>query len=62
MVQHGLKRGTFLKGTTYRIENVLGQGSFGITYLATAKFNYKAVAGGYEDANEALKRLGVNGI
>lgn len=38
MAQHGLKLGTSLRGATYRIEKVLGQGSFGITYLATAKF------------------------
>ncbi|MDE5848682.1 MAG: serine/threonine protein kinase [Muribaculaceae bacterium] len=32
-----LKRGTELQGGRYRIEGVLGQGSFGITYLATEK-------------------------
>ena len=30
----GLKKGTTLQGGTYRIEEVLGQGTFGITYLA----------------------------
>ncbi len=30
-----LKKGTLLRHQTYRIEKNLGQGSFGITYLAT---------------------------
>lgn len=34
----GLKHGVALKGNTYKIERVLGHGTFGITYLATAKF------------------------
>lgn len=33
-----LKRGTLLQGGKYRIERSLGQGTFGITYLATARF------------------------
>lgn len=34
----GLKSGHSLRNGSYRIEKVLGQGSFGITYLATATF------------------------
>lgn len=33
-----LKNGTLLKNGTYRIERALGHGTFGITYLATAKY------------------------
>lgn len=35
MSAQGLKNGVFLRHNTYRIERVLGQGGFGITYLAT---------------------------
>lgn len=33
--QQGLKPGALLRHNTYRIERILGQGGFGITYLAT---------------------------
>ena len=33
-----LKQGTLLQGRKYKIEATLGRGSFGITYLATARF------------------------
>lgn len=33
-VNQGLKQGAYLRHDTYRIEKVLGQGGFGITYLA----------------------------
>ena len=32
---NGLKPGALLRHDTYRIERILGQGGFGITYLAT---------------------------
>ena len=35
MTSTGLKRGAILRHNTYRIERILGQGGFGITYLAT---------------------------
>ncbi len=40
-----LKKGTLLQGGKYKIEKKLGQGSFGITYLATAKFSTKGSLG-----------------
>lgn len=43
-MQQQLTQGTTLHGGTYRIEQVLGQGSFGITYLATHTALDKQVA------------------
>lgn len=37
MIASGLKSGVYLKDQIYKIEGVLGQGTFGITYLASAK-------------------------
>ena len=39
-----LKQGTLLQGGKYRIEKVLGQGGFGITYLATQDILERKVA------------------
>lgn len=58
MAHHGLKPGTSLRGATYRIEKVLGQGSFGITYLATAKFTTQGNLGKMDvEAKVAIKEF-----
>lgn len=58
MAQHSLKLGTSLRGTAYRIEKVLGHGSFGITYLATAKFTTQGNLGKMEfEAKVAIKEF-----
>ena len=39
-----LKQGALLQGGKYKIEKVLGQGGFGITYLATQDILDRKVA------------------
>ena len=41
----GLRQGQTLQNGKYRIEDMLGQGSFGITYLATAKLSIQGNLG-----------------
>lgn len=58
-----LKRGTLLQGGKYRIEQTLGQGSFGITYLATAKFSTRGNLGKMDVvAKVAIKEFFMNDI
>lgn len=55
-----LKPGTILQGGsyTYRIESVLGQGSFGITYLATTRIKVQGALGELEtDMQIAIKEF-----
>lgn len=55
-----LKPGTILQGDsyTYRIESVLGQGSFGITYLATTRVKVQGALGELEtDMQIAVKEF-----
>lgn len=57
-MSHGLKPGIILQKGTYRIEKVLGQGSFGITYLATAKFTTQGSLGQMDvEAKVAIKEF-----
>ncbi len=54
----GLKAGQTLQNGTYRIEEVLRQGSFGITYLATAKFTTQGNLGKMNvEAKVAIKEF-----
>lgn len=54
----GLKSGHTLQNGTYRIEKVLGQGSFGITYLAIAKFTTQGNLGKMDvEAKVAIKEF-----
>ena len=53
-----LKEGTLLQNGKYRIEKVLGQGSFGITYLATTKIKVGGNLGKMDTiANVAIKEF-----
>ena len=59
-IKHSLPCGFVLQGPvhTYRIERVLGQGSFGITYLATTKVTIGGALGSLETTiNVALKEF-----
>ncbi|MDE6553019.1 MAG: hypothetical protein K2K98_08695 [Muribaculaceae bacterium] len=54
----GLKKGSTLQGGTYRIEEILGQGTFGITYLATMKEKVSGRLGMMEvDLKVAIKEF-----
>lgn len=58
-----LKKGATLQGGTYRIEEVLGQGSFGITYLATMKEKVSGRLGMMEiDVKIAIKEFFMNDV
>lgn len=50
MSENSLKTGSILKGSTYsyKIDKVLGNGSFGITYLATTKVKISGPLGTFE--------------
>lgn len=54
----GLKKGQKLRRGKYRIERILGSGSFGITYLATAKFTTQGNLGEMEvEGKVAIKEF-----
>lgn len=58
MIMHGLKTGHRLQGGKYRIERVLGQGSFGITYLAKGQFVTEGPLGKMQvEAQVAIKEF-----
>lgn len=53
-----LPNDTLLQGGKYKIKKVLGQGSFGITYLATSKFKSQGALGEIEvEAQVAIKEF-----
>ena len=53
-----LKQGTLLQGGKYKIERTLGGGSFGITYLATARFITQGGLGAMEvETKVAIKEF-----
>lgn len=57
-MEQRLKTGQSLQGGTYRIEKVLGQGSFGITYLATTTTVVKGKLGEMKiESHVALKEF-----
>ena len=58
-----LRKGTLLQGGKYKIEKSLGQGSFGITYLATAKFTTEGALGKFDvTAKVAIKEFFMSDI
>ena len=60
---NSLKAGVVLSGGKYVIEKTLGQGSFGITYLATAKLKTRGPLGEIDvDAKVAIKEFFIEQI